>query len=134
VDLPDGSTKPGRVTSVGAVAQTAPAAGGNGSDGGATVSTVSVTVTLRGAIRGFIDRAAVQVMITERAHTDVLAVPITALRAVPGGRYEVVVVLGGTTRHVPVQTGLFDETSGLAEVSAPELAAGQRVEVPREGA
>jgi hypothetical protein len=64
-------------------------------------------------------------------HTKVLAVPITALNALSGGGYEVVVVDGAGTRRVPVQTGLFDDSAALAEVSGPDLAEGQRVRVPR---
>jgi hypothetical protein len=46
----------------------------------------------------------------------------------------VIVVDGATTRRVPVQTGLFDEFAGLAEVSGPGLAEGQKVQVPRDEA
>jgi multidrug efflux pump subunit AcrA (membrane-fusion protein) len=62
----------------------------------------------------------------------VLAVPIVALRAASDGGYEVVVVSGGTARQVPVTVGLFDDIAGLAEISGPALAAGQRVEVPAQ--
>jgi peptidoglycan hydrolase-like protein with peptidoglycan-binding domain len=136
VTLPDGTTQPGRIAAVGAVAEAAPTTdggNGNGPDGG-EAPTVPVTVAVTGAIRGFIDQAEVQVAVTDRAHAGVLAVPITALRALPGGTYEVVVVSGGTSRHVPVETGLFDETTGVAEVDGPGLAEGQQVEVPRDGA
>jgi peptidoglycan hydrolase-like protein with peptidoglycan-binding domain len=134
VTLPDGTTQPGRIAAVGAVAEAAPdASPGNGGPDD-SLPTVPVTVAVQGAIRGFIDQAEVQVSITDRANAGVLAVPITALRALPGGRYEVVVVSGGTSRHVPVETGLFDETTGMAEVTGPGLAEGQKVEVPRDGA
>jgi len=136
VTLPDGTTQPGRIASVGAVAEAAPTSDGGSGNGGPDDAgpTVPVTVTVAGAIRGFIDQAEVQVAIPDRTHPGVLAVPITALRAVPGGRYEVVVTSGGTSRHVPVETGLFDETTGMAEVAGPGLAEGQKVEVPRDGA
>lgn len=133
VTLPDGATRGGRITHIGTVA--APASGsaengppGNGSDSGEP--TVPVTVKADGTIRGFLDQAQVQVAITIESHQDVLAVPITALNAVPGGGYEVIVVDGATTRRVPVQTGLFDEFAGRAEVSGPGLAEGQLVQVP----
>jgi HlyD family secretion protein len=71
------------------------------------------------------------VAITVAAHRNVLAVQIAALNAVANGRYEVIVVDGATTRRVPVQTGLFDEFAGLAEVSGPDLAEGQKVQVPQ---
>jgi peptidoglycan hydrolase-like protein with peptidoglycan-binding domain len=139
VTLPDGTTQPGRIATVGAVAEAAPTTeggNGNGGNGGPddTGPTVPVTVAVTGTIRGFIDQAEVQVAVADRTRAGVLAVPITALRAVPGGTYEVVVTSGGTTRHVPVETGLFDETTGMAEVEGPGLAEGQKVEVPRDGA
>lgn len=71
--------------------------------------------------------------ITSDEHKNVLAVPIVALRALPGGRYEVVVVDGATRRHVPVETGLFDETNGVVEVSGAGLTEGAHVEVPGAG-
>ena len=54
-------------------------------------------------------------------------------RPLPGGAYEVIVVSGTARRHVTVRTGLFDESSGLVEVTGAGLAAGQRVEVPDDG-
>lgn len=135
VTLPDGATREGRITHIGAVVA-ASSGSGDGADpaggGTATGATVPVTVRMAGTVDGFLDQAQVQVAITVEAHRNVLAVPITALNAVPGGRYEVVVVDGGTTRRVPVRTGLFDETAGLVEVSGPGLSEGQQVRVPRD--
>jgi peptidoglycan hydrolase-like protein with peptidoglycan-binding domain len=140
VTLPDGSSRGGKITQIGAVAESSggaadgdqPGPGPGGDDGGQ--STVPVTVQADGTISGFLDRAQVQVAITIEYHKDVLAVPITALNALPGGGYEVIVVDGPTTRRVPVQTGLFDEFAGLAEVSGPGLAEGQHVQVPSDDA
>ena len=95
---------------------------------------ITVTVALAGPMTGLLDQSTVAVALTEQAHAGVLAVPVTALHALPGARYEVVVVEGTTKRPVPVQTGLFDEATGLAEVSGPGLAEGQHVEVPGGGA
>ncbi|MDX6276202.1 MAG: hypothetical protein QOJ72_330, partial [Nocardioidaceae bacterium] len=139
VTLPDGKVKRGRIATVGAVAQDASPAGGGGGGGGGggnpdEVATVPVTITIGGRISGFLDQAQVQVAITRESHKGVLAVPITALRGVVGGGYEVIVANATKTRHVRVDVGLFDETAGLAEVQGPGLTAGQRVEVPREGA
>lgn len=137
VTLPDGTTRTGTVSVVGAVATSS--GNGSGSNSGGTASgtaaqsTAPITIKVRGKIQGFLDQAQVQVAITSDSHKDVLAVPITALRALPGGKYEVIVDQGGVPRHVPVTTGLFDETTGLAEVSGPGLAEGQRVEVPSDG-
>jgi HlyD family secretion protein len=127
VTLPNGTNSNGTVTSIGAVATTPPT-----SSGSASQSTVPVTITIKGEIRGFLDSAQVQVLITADRHKNVLAVPTVALAALPNGKYEVVVVSGTTRTHIPVETGLFDETSGLAEVSGPGLSAGQQVEVPRD--
>jgi hypothetical protein len=136
VTLPDGSTAKGRVTTVSAVAVSQSASGHSGDQqGGQTQSLVPITVSLdnpRNAGLGqVLDQAQVQIAITVELHRHVLAVPILALLARPGGAYEVVVDQGGgVRRHVPVQPGLFDETAGVAEVEGQGLAEGQRVEVP----
>jgi multidrug efflux pump subunit AcrA (membrane-fusion protein) len=60
---------------------------------------------------------------------NVLAVPVTALLAQSSGQY-VVEVVGprGTRRWVPVRPGIFDDASGLVQVTGA-LAPGQRVVV-----
>lgn len=148
VILPDGQTqRTGTISAVSAVAGSTSSASGSGAGGsgaggsgaggsGAGASgtsgapTVQVTVTVHGTVSGFLDQAAVQVAITANLDRNVLAVPIVALRATSDGGYDLVVVGGGTARYVPVTVGLFDDIAGLAEVSGPGLAAGQRVEVP----
>ncbi|GAA0225261.1 peptidoglycan-binding protein [Actinomadura nitritigenes] len=138
VTLPDQSTRRGRVSAIGTVATT-PSTGGDGGDGGgggggtADQSTAPVTVTVTGTIHGLLDQTSVQVSIVAQQDRGVLAVPTTALRPLPGGAYEVIVVSGTARRHVTVRTGLFDESSGLVEVTGAGLAAGQRVEVPDDG-
>jgi hypothetical protein len=141
--LPDGTTRGGKITQIGAVAaaSSTPASNGNPGGGGSSGQSsgsnqpmVSATVQPNRTISGFLDQAQVQVAITMRAHPHVLAVPINALNALPGGDYEVVVVDGTTSRRVRVQTGLFDEFAGLAEVSGPGLAEGQKVRVPSDNA
>jgi peptidoglycan hydrolase-like protein with peptidoglycan-binding domain len=142
VTLPDSTARDGRITAVGARDT-----GGDGGDGGGPGGgpggpegpdgppTVPISVAVTGTVPGFLDHAQVMVAMTREQHADVLAVPVTALRALPGARYEVVVVgAGGSRRHVPVEIGLFDETTGLAEVTGPGLVAGARVEVPGDGA
>jgi peptidoglycan hydrolase-like protein with peptidoglycan-binding domain len=137
VTLPDGSTDPGVVTQVSRIAQN-PASGAQNQQqnpqGGQQQAAIPVTVQLLRPARGALDQAQVQVAITSAEARGVLAVPITALLARPGGQFAVVVVssqAGRTVRStVPVQTGLFDETAGNVEVSGPGLAAGQYVEVP----
>jgi hypothetical protein len=144
VILPDGKTTRGTVASVGRVA-TQPTTGsgqnggqnqgegGNGSDNGTGSGQATVQVTVRLAnprAAANLDQAPVQVAITTQAHKGVLAVPISALLARPGGGYAVQLVVGGDRRRVAVRTGLFDETAGLVEVQGAGLAEGQRVEVP----
>jgi multidrug efflux pump subunit AcrA (membrane-fusion protein) len=125
VTLPDGSTTPGVVSSVGTVATSTPA-----SQGQSAVTTIPVTVALtdRGAA-GSLDQAPVTVNITTASVKDVLAVPVTALLARPPGGYVVEVAgPGNSRRYVPVRPGIFDDASGLVQV-AGALAPGQHVVV-----
>jgi multidrug efflux system membrane fusion protein len=134
VTLPDGTSVDGRVRSVGRVAAvpgagTEPDQGGDGADVGLATVTVTVGLADRRAAAN-LDQAPVQVAITTEASQDVLAAPITALLAEPGGGYAVALVEGGRRRLVRVATGLFDETTGLVEVAGQGLAEGATVEVP----
>jgi hypothetical protein len=119
ITLPDGPVTPGVISSVGKVAT------GSGSS-----AKIIVLVRLRhpGAA-GHLDQAPVTVNITTSRVRDVLAVPVAALVARPGG-YAVEVVTGSRHRLVPVRPGLFDDAAGLVQVTGPGLAAGQRVVVP----
>jgi hypothetical protein len=134
ITLPDGSTTPGRVTSVGKVATVSPnndggAGGPGGSDSGPTVP-VHIRPTHAAAIGG-LDQALVEVAITDRTVHNVLAVPVYALLARAGGGYSVEVAAGDGARHlVGVRLGLFDDAAGMVQVSGPGLAVGQRVVVP----
>jgi hypothetical protein len=120
ITLPDGSVTPGVIWSVGRVAT------GHGSS-----AKISVQVRLRhpGAA-GHLDQAPVTVNITTSRVRDVLAVPVAALVARPGGYAVEVVGPGGGHRLVRVTPGLFDDAAGLVQVTGPGLAAGQRVVVP----
>jgi hypothetical protein len=135
VTMPDGTTEPGVITQVSKVAQNAGSgAQSQGQGGGQQLPAVPVTAMLLRPLRGALDQAQVQVAITSAEDRGVLAVPITALLAQPGGQLAVVVVSTGgghpRRRTVPVQTGLFDEVAGIVEVTGPGLAAGQHVAVP----
>ena len=127
ITLPDGSTTPGRVTSVGSVAA-AP------SDGSAGDSGPTVPVQIRPTdprATGSLDQALVEVAITDQTVHNVLAVPVDALLARAGGGYAVEVVAGDGTHHLaPVRLGLFDDASGIVRVSGPRLALRQHVVVP----
>ena len=128
ITLPDGSTTPGRVTSVGKVA-TVSSNNTGGSDSGPTVP-VQIRPT-DPAVTGSLDQALVEVAITDETVHNVLAAPVDALLARAGGGYSVEVVGGDGTHHlVRVKLGLFDDAAGMVQVSGSALASGQRVVVP----
>jgi multidrug efflux pump subunit AcrA (membrane-fusion protein) len=134
ITLPDGSTTPGRVTSVGSVATASSGnVGGAGVSGGSS-SGPTVPVQIRpadGRATGGLDQALVEVAITDQTVHDVLAVPVDALLARAGGGYSVEVIAGdGTHRLVAVRLGLFDDAAGMVQAAGPGLAVGQRVVVP----
>ena len=124
VTLPDGTTTPGVVSSVGTVAATST------SSDGTTTTTIPVQVRLTDpGAAGTLDQAPVTLNITTATARDVLAVPVTALLArSPGGYVVEVAGPGDTRRYVPVTPGIFDDNSGLVQVSGA-LAPGQRVVV-----
>jgi hypothetical protein len=132
ITLPDGTTTPGTVTSVGKVATTT--SSNSGGPGGAGGSGPTVPVHIRPThprATGSLDHALVEVTITDQTVHDVLSVPVTALLARSGGGYAVEVVASDGIHHlVRVTPGLFDDAAGMVQVSGPGLAAGQRVVVP----
>ena len=132
VTMPDGTTTvPGTVASVGRVAtvsNAAPNTAGQGS-GGAPSAAFPVTIGIgQSRIPAGLDQAPVQVAITQqRGHRDREHVPV-ALLALPGGGYAVR-LSGPARRLIEVTTGLFDDATGLVEVTGRGLAAGLTVEV-----
>ena len=135
VTLPDGTTDPGIVAQVSAIAQNPSGSSQSQSAPGFQQQpAIPVTIRLLRPVHGVLDQAQVQVAITSAEASHVLAVPITALLAQPRGRFTVVVVSSGAhgtvRRTVLVRTGLYDEITGEVEVSGPGLAAGRYVEVP----
>jgi hypothetical protein len=123
ITLPDGTTTPGVVSSVGTVATTS-------GSGGSPTTTIPVQATLTDpGVAGTLDQAPVTVnIITATAH-DVLVVPVTALLARARGRYVVEVAGPGNTRRwVPVTPGIYDGANGLVQVTGT-LIPGQRVVV-----
>ncbi|HEY7260247.1 MAG TPA: hypothetical protein VH589_02040 [Trebonia sp.] len=121
VTLPDSASTQGKVTSVGAVAS-----------GTAGNTTIQVTVTLtHPQVAGTLDQAPVTVYITTASSPGpVLAVPVAALQAQSSGRYAVEVTGEGSTRRlVPVAVGIFDDNSGLVQVTGA-LTPGELVVVP----
>jgi hypothetical protein len=125
VTLPDGSATPGVVSSVGTVATATPA-----SPGQSPVTAIPVTVGLTDpGAAGSLDQAPVTVNITTASVRDVLTVPVTALLARSAGGYVVEVAgRGNTRRYVPVRPGIFDDASGLVQVTGA-LAPGEHVVV-----
>jgi multidrug efflux pump subunit AcrA (membrane-fusion protein) len=124
VTLPDGTTTPGVVSSVGTVAMTISGQG----QGTTTTIPVQVKLTHPGAA-GTLDQAPVTVYVTTASVKNALAVPVTALVAQsPRGYVVEVAGPGNTRRYVPVTPGIFDDNSGLVQVTGA-LAPGQRVVV-----
>lgn len=125
IELPDGSSTGGIVSDIARVA-TSPAA-----DSPNPAPTIAVTVRLRGGRRTGLDQAPVQVSITTASHSNVLAVPVGALLAQPGGSYAVQVVRGATAITTPVTPGRFSDTSNLVAIGAGSaLHVGDHVVVP----
>lgn len=124
ITLPDGTTTPGVVSSVGTVATTS-------GPGGSPATTIPVQVTLTDPrAAGTLDQAPVTVNITtETSPGPVLAVPVTALVAQSPGGYDVEVAGPGNMRRwVPVTPGVFDGADGLVQVTGA-LTPGERVVV-----
>ena len=123
VTLPDGTSAPGVVSSVGTVATTSAAGDGT------TTTTIPVTVRLRDqAAAGGLYQAPVTVNVTTATVRDVLAVPVTALLARPGGYDVEVTGRASARRYVPVTPGIFDDNTGVVQVTG-NLTPGQRVVV-----
>jgi multidrug efflux pump subunit AcrA (membrane-fusion protein) len=120
VTLPDGASTPGKISSVGTVAS-----------GTSANATIQVTVTLtHPSAAGTLDQAPVTVYVTVATASNVLVVPVAALLARSPGGYAVEVIGAGNTRRlVPVTAGIFDDNSGLVQVTGA-LTPGQQVVVP----
>ena len=126
VTLPDGTTTPGVVSSVGAVATTTSSQQGQG-----PITTIPVQVKLTDPrAEGTLDQAPVTVNITTASSGGpVLAVPVTALMAQAPGGYQVEVVGPGNTRRwVTATPGIFDDANGRVQVTG-NLTPGERVVV-----
>ena len=136
VTLPDNSTAPGVVSSVGKVATTPSSTqgdnGGSGGGNGPSTPTVEVDVRLLHPLAaGTLDQAPVDVLITTASVSNALVVPVNALVALAGGGYALEEVnANGTHQLVPVRPGLFDDQEGIVQISGSGVAAGQRVVVP----
>jgi hypothetical protein len=126
VSLPDGTTTPGVVSSVGTVATNS---AGSVSSGATATIPVFVTLSYPQAA-GSLDQAPVTVNITTATVKNALVVPVGALLARSTGGYAVEVVGAGNARRlVPVTVGLFDDADGLVQVTGV-LTPGEHVVVP----
>jgi hypothetical protein len=126
VNLPDGTIGEGTITAVGTVATNSTPSNSGSNTTSATVN-VSVSLTKTSAA-GSLDQAPVTVNITNNSAQQVLAVPTSALLALAGGGYALEVVEpDGTHQLIGVTTGIFDDQSGMVQVSGSGLAAGQQV-------
>lgn len=148
VTMPDGTTTVrGTVTTVGRVAvagggqngagpgggvAAGQGSGGPGQGSGAAASgpaAIPVTIGIgRIPVPAWLDQSPVQVAITQQRDRNVLAVPVTALLALPGGGYAVR-ASGQGRQLIPVTTGLYDDAAGLVEVTGRGLLPGLAVEV-----
>jgi multidrug efflux pump subunit AcrA (membrane-fusion protein) len=88
---------------------------------------VSIDIADQAALGG-LEVASVDVEFMSESRKDVLSVPIEALLARPEGGFAVEVVSGGSSKLMPVTTGLF--ASGRVEIRGEGIAEGMRVGVP----
>ncbi len=122
ITLPDQSTVRGKVTSVGEAATT----------GGSSQSpSIQVDITpSHPAALSLLDGASVSVAVTTASVQDALYVPVTALLAERGGKYDIELVQpNGKRRFVPVRLGMFDDADGLVQVSGQGIVPGEEVVV-----
>ncbi len=120
VELPDGSTVPGRVRSIGRVAEP-------GEDGEDPTIQVEVVLTSGKGLRRY-DQTPVTVNVSAQVAKDALAVPVAALLALAEGGYAVEVVDGDKTKLVAVDTGMF--ANGYVEIEGSGIDEGTKVVVP----
>jgi multidrug efflux system membrane fusion protein len=120
-----------RVETPGTVVSVGQQGGGRGQPGQTTTVPATVSLNSPGAAAGLAGSSAT-VSVVSGTSKDALAVPVTALLAVPGG-YVVEVRRPGRIHAVPVTPGLFDGVKGLVEIRATGLEAGDRVVVAEAG-
>lgn len=130
VQLPDGSTVDGKVTTVSPVAQSTSSSSSSSTTGGGGSSTtpsatIPVTVTITGRQpTGGLDQAAVSVNFQQQVERHVLSVPVTALLATAGGNYAVQEANAPHTL-IPVTPGLF--AAGFVQVTGDRVYPGLQV-------
>jgi peptidoglycan hydrolase-like protein with peptidoglycan-binding domain len=122
VKLPAGNTVAGKIAKYETIIKPA-----EGQDPAQTKIDVTITIDDEKALAD-LDQATVSVDFTATKHENVLTVPVAALLALSEGGYGVQVVAGGSTRILPVQTGMF--AGGRVEVSGQGLTEGMTVGMP----
>jgi hypothetical protein len=142
VGLPDGGTAEAEVTDIGTPAGSQDTSGtgssdagsgdgGDGGEGGTEEATLPVQLKLDSQQK--LDRyqaASVDVTLKAQTRENVLAVPVNALLAQPGGGYAVETAdADGRSRRIPVELGMFAD--GEVEVSGKGIKEGLDVGVPR---
>ncbi|HEV7184140.1 MAG TPA: peptidoglycan-binding protein [Leifsonia sp.] len=123
IDLPSGASTTGTIASVGVPTEM------DGANGGKEVA-IRVVVTLDDPeATGALQQATVTARFPTEKRANVLSVPVGALLALDGNRFGVELVRpDGTTKQVPVKTGLF--AAGRVEISGDGIRKGQKVVVP----
>ena len=131
VKIPGGRSVDGTIAKVGTVAAAPQQATGTPGQSGPTTpdARIPVTVVADQQALGRLEAAPVDVDFVSQKREGVLAVPVAALLALPGGGYGVEVVEGRSTRIVEVKTGLF--AAGRVEISGGGIEDGMKVGVPR---
>jgi HlyD family secretion protein len=130
INLPDNTTTPGVVTSVGTVPTVAASSNGRGGNASSTPTLPVEVQPTDPAATGSVDQAPVKVGITTNVVDGALSVPVTALVGKSGGGFAVEVVRAdGRHDLVAVKVGLFDTAGGRVQVEG-ELHEGDEVVVP----
>ncbi|MEO6714984.1 MAG: peptidoglycan-binding domain-containing protein [Mycobacteriales bacterium] len=124
VELPSGRKVRGRISSVGKVATSTSSPDQSSESSSTSTATIEVTIRLFAA-RTALDQAPVSVRFERSRRKNVLAIPVTALLARPGGQFALQLVTAGKRRVVAVKPGLY--TSGFVEIAGAGLRPGQRV-------
>lgn len=123
VRLPGGAETSGRIVSVGTPTETEGASGQK-----QMVIPIVIALDDPAAASEF-QEASVTVDIPSQRREDVLSVPVSALLAITPDQFGVELVdPDGSTRQVPVETGLF--AAGRVEISGDDVTEGARVVVP----
>jgi len=121
----EGTTIPGRVTSV-AAAATTPPNDGNGPPQGPSVEVIAAATDP--ADLTDLDGINVVADVTTGTAPDALAVPVAALVVLADGSFGVEVAKAGTTHFVRVTPGIYDQT--MVEITGAGIAPGDQVVVP----